>query len=70
MEEAKKVFMNLNAWSVVNIETAGKVSSGKVKLEIGLRWICGRDAFFGSCFALFVHAVDPDDGSSPRCDLS
>lgn len=70
MEKGKKVFVDLYAWSVVDTETAGTVSSGKVELEIGLRWIVGRHVFFACSFALFVHAVDPDDGSSSRCELS
>lgn len=37
MEEVKKVFVDLYAWSVTDTETAGTMSPGKVELEIGLR---------------------------------
>ena len=66
--EREEGLCGLYAWSVVDTETAGTVSSGKVELEIGLRWIFGRQVFFVCSFALFVRAVDPDDGSCSRCD--
>ena len=70
MEKEKKVFVDLYAWSVVDTETAGTVTSGEIELEIGVRWIFGRHVFFRCSFALFVHAIDPDDRSSSRCELS
>lgn len=70
MEKGKKIFVDSYAWSVLDTETAATVGSGKVELEVGLGWIFGRQVFFRCSFALFVHAVDPDDGSSSRCELS
>lgn len=76
MEEEEEIFVDLYAWGVADTETAGTVGSGKVALEIGWRWIFGRHViinfffFFGCSFALFVHAINPDDGSSSRGELS
>lgn len=70
-KEGKKLLVDLDARSLGDAETAGIVGSGKVELKVALRWILRRCDFSGCSITVwFVHAIDPDDWSSSRGELS